>query len=124
MKSGQYHATDEQGRRSVVSLTKKRFAALEHGIKQYLDEKGLGSDHLVSLREIICTALSFNPDVPSYTKEVLQRRKEEMKKKLADNNMNTYDAYGRAYYATHREDCITRVSEYQAQRRATQVLVQ
>lgn len=111
------HATDDQGRKSVVTITKKRFALLENKLKDLIAQKGL-DEHLISdLCAAICEALAFNPKLPAYTKEVLQRRKQEFKNKLLEKNMNTYDAHGRAYYETHREQCIAKASEYQAKRK-------
>lgn len=97
------HATDDQGRRSVVSLTKKRFAMLEQRFRELVNARGLDDDFACALKDAVCEVLAFNPSVPAYTKEELTRRKTELKKKLKDTNMTTYDAYGRAYYESHRK---------------------
>lgn len=108
------HATDEQGRRSIVTLTKKRFSILEEKLKEWTTAEGLSDASLKRMREIICDALAFNPNVPAYTKEADVRRKAEQKKKLEENNMTTYEAYGKAYYEAHKQECMQRVARYKS----------
>ncbi len=108
------HATDEHGRRSIVTLTKKRYTALEHKLSDWTKSQGLQEDELIALKNIICEALAFNPNVPAYTKEADVRRKEELKKKLQEANMTRYEAYDKAYYEAHKQECIQRVAKYKS----------
>ena len=108
------HATDEQGRRSIVTLTKKRFTALEQKLSDWTKSQGLQEDALIALKNIICDTLAFNPNVPAYTKEADVRRKQGLYKTMQENNMNTYEVYGKAYYEANKEACLQRTAKYKA----------
>lgn len=112
------HATDEEGRRSIVTLTKKRFSALEQRLRDWTQKQGHDEEYLSSLKNIICDTLAFNPNVPAYTKEADVRRKQGLYKTMQENNMNTYEVYGKAYYEANKEACLQRTAKYKASKQS------
>lgn len=101
---------EPEQRRSTFVFNKKKYAALQQELQQIAANLGLSSYVLETLHEGICRALAFDPNLPVYSKEQLQKMKTAFKQKLAENNMNSYDAYGRSYYNRNRETCIEKVS--------------
>ncbi len=106
------HNTDEHGRKAIITMTKKKYSILEKRLKDFADNKGIDGETLEELCVTICDALAFNPDLQAYKSEEIHRRKEEYKKKLAAQGLNTYDDYGRAYYQANREACIQKNAMY------------
>lgn len=77
---------------------------MEKQLRHFAQDRGIDDDTFVAMCDTICKALGFNPELKAYTEEEVKKRKDELKKKLAENGLNTYDAYGRAYYKAKRAD--------------------
>ena len=116
------HNTDENGRRAIVLMNKKKYSVLEKHLREFSHMHGINHDTLAALCETICKALEFNPEMKAYKAEEVQRRKAELKKKLTDNNMTTYEAYGKAYYETHKQECMQRVAKYKSDKKTSNMI--
>lgn len=114
------HNVDEHGRKAIITMNKKKYFEMEKHLREFTEKRGIDEETLVAMCDTICKALAFNPELKAYKVEEVQRRHQEKKQKLAENGMNTYDAYGRAYYEANREECAKRNAMYKAaQRTAT-----
>ena len=98
------HNVDALGRRAIITMNKKRYNEMEKQLRHFTQDLGIDDNTFVAMCDTICKALGFNPELKAYTKEEVKKRKDELKKKLAENGLNTYDAYGRAYYKAKRAD--------------------
>ena len=116
------HNVDEHGRKAIITMNKKRYNEMERQLREYTRQRGIDEATFVGMCETICNALSFNPELKAYKTEEIQRRHQEIKQKLEENNMTTYEAYGKAYYEAHKQECIQRVARYKsAQKSAVSV---
>lgn len=97
--------TDEHGRKAIVTMNKKKYSELEKALKEFTEDRGFDGDTFAAMCETICRVLAFNPELQAYKSDEMRRKKQEYKKKLAEQCLTTYDAYGRAYYNANREEC-------------------
>lgn len=97
------------GRKSSVVFNKKRYSLLARALHDFVSQHGMPPRRVEEVLSILCDALEFDPNATVYTTEQLQKKKTAYKQKLAENNMNTWDAYGKKYYDKNREACIERI---------------
>lgn len=103
--------TDEpEQRKSSIVFNKKKYAAVQQELEQVAKEFCLSSQILSAFNEAICKALAFDPNVPVYTKEQQEKMRAAYKQRLAENNMTSWEAYGRTYYEKHRGECIEKIN--------------
>ena len=115
------HNVDDQGRRAIITMNKKKYFELEKHLKDFTRDQGMKEEAFQAMCDMICRVLAFNPELKAYKTEEMRRKKDEYKKKLAEKNMTTWDAYGRAYYEANKEECIKRSTLCRAAKRTTQV---
>ncbi len=102
--------TDEHGRKAIVTMNKKKYSELAQALKEFTQERGVDGDTFAAMCETICRVLAFNPELKAYKADEMRRKKQEYKKKLAEQCLTTYDAYGRAYYEANKDVCNQRTA--------------
>lgn len=105
-------------RRAVTTLNKKRFNALHAEM-----QASLGEQAAATALDIICSVLAFDPTVRTYTPGEVAARQERLKQRMREQGLTYYDVKGKAYYHTHKEQCIEATNRYREARRARQECV-
>lgn len=102
-------------RRAVATLNKKRYNALQAEMHARLDSS-VASTALA----VVCDILAFDPSMRTYTPDEIMARNERQKQRMQELGLTYYDIKGRAYYHSHRQQCLEATCRYREAQRLRQ----
>ena len=89
----------------VVSFNKKKYVMLETALNTLSKSSGLISQEQInSVLKTIKTVLKFDPTLPTYTKEDIERNTQYKKQKAAALNTSMYEITNKKYYTKYRNN--------------------
>jgi len=94
---------ESQGMKAVVNFNKKKYNMIEQEFRTHADRIKISQDQVDLLLNLLRTALNFDPTMPTYSKDKVQKLNDYRKQRALQAGTSEYEISSKPYYSKYRK---------------------